>query len=195
MATTLILVRHGETDWNREHRLQGWADPPLNADGREQARALAASIRGEPISSVVTSDLRRATETAAIVAAAIGATVSEDVGLREVDLGSWSGRLWSEIEGTTRPDGESRDAHRARVVAAVDRIAAAHGGRSVLVVSHGGSIGALVAHVTGERSQPLGNCAMVRIEWDDGRMTIADGSVSDPLRDSVADDAEALARG
>src|SRR5262249_12555185 len=151
MATTLVLARHGETDWNREHRLQGWADPPLNELGREQARELAAALDGEQFDAVYSSDLQRAAETARIVARQLGvAEVVEDPSLREVDLGSWSGRLSEEVANLQRPDGESREQHRERVVAGVLRLATAHDGETLLIVSHGGSLRALETFATGD---------------------------------------------
>jgi probable phosphoglycerate mutase len=196
MATTLVLARHGETDWNREHRLQGWADPPLNALGREQARELALALDGERFDAVYSSDLRRAAETARIVASELGlSSVVEDVSLREVDLGSWSGRLWDEVADQQRPDGESREQHRERVVAGVLRLAAAHEGQSVLVVSHGGSLRALEAFATGETPRPLANCETFRMLADGGRLTLLEAQPELPPREPEADDVEALDRG
>src|SRR5438034_11161678 len=100
----LLLARHGETDWNRDRRWQGHADPPLNDSGREQARALARELAADPPSAVYTSDLSRSHETAAIVAAELGLPVTADARLREVDVGEWSGLLWSEI-AERYPDG------------------------------------------------------------------------------------------
>src|SRR5439155_25997006 len=106
VETHLVLARHGETDWNREHRLQGWADPPLNDLGREQSLELAEALRGESFDAVYSSDLRRASETARAVAGRLGLpSVIEDASLREVDLGSWSGKLRDEIDGLEGPDG------------------------------------------------------------------------------------------
>jgi len=196
MATTLVLARHGETDWNREHRLQGWADPPLNALGREQARELALALDGERFDAVYSSDLRRAAETARIVASELGlGSVVEDVSLREVDLGSWSGRLWDEVADQQRPDGESREQHRERVVAGVLRLAAAHEGQRVLVVSHGGSLRALEAFATGETPRPLANCETFRMLADGGRLTLLEAQPELPPREPEADDVEALDRG
>ena len=99
VVTTILLARHGQTDWNRERRWQGLADPPLNEVGREQARALARSLDGVAIDAVYASDLRRATETAEIVAARLELPVQTDPGLREIDVGEWSGLTTAEIEG------------------------------------------------------------------------------------------------
>ena len=148
--TTLILARHGETDWNRDGRFQGHADPPLNDRGREQARALADAVAGERIEAVYASDLRRAHETAQIVAARKGLEVVVDPDLRERDVGEWSGLTYAEIEarwpGAERWQvGETPEAMAERVVAAVRRIAAEHPGGRVLVVSHGGPIRAIRA--------------------------------------------------
>ena len=127
--TTLLLARHGETDWNREGRCQGWADPPLNEAGREQARRLRDQLRETPFDAVYSSDLRRAHETAEIVAAPHDVPVIADPGLREIDVGSWSGLTHAELEqrfpGAERPDGETREQHLARVLATVERIARA----------------------------------------------------------------------
>jgi 2,3-bisphosphoglycerate-dependent phosphoglycerate mutase len=198
MATTLVLARHGETDWNREHRLQGWADPPLNEVGRDQARELAEALGGERFDAVYSSDLRRAAETARIVASRLGlGSVIEDVSLREVDLGSWSGRLRDEIVDGRRAtgDGESREQHRDRVVAGVLRLAAAHEGERLLVVSHGGSLRALEAFATGETPRPLANCESFTMLVDDGRLRLVEAQPVEPPREPEADDADALDRG
>ena len=196
MATTLVLARHGETDWNREHRLQGWADPPLNELGREQALELAAALDGERFDVVYSSDLQRASETARIVASRLGlGPVVEDPSLREVDLGSWSGRLRDEIADRQRPDGETREQHRERVVAGVLRLAAAHPGETLLIVSHGGSLRALETHVTGATPRPLANCEYLRMRVEDGRLTLVRPASTATFGDPEADDAEALQRG
>ena len=96
---TLLLVRHGETDWNIENRFQGHADPPLNETGREQSRELARELAGERLVAVVSSPLRRATlETAETIAAAHDLPLRQEPGLREVDLGSWTGLTRTEVE-------------------------------------------------------------------------------------------------
>jgi broad specificity phosphatase PhoE len=159
---TLLLVRHGETDWNRENRFQGRADPPLNLAGREQAHELAARLEDEPLTAVFTSPLQRAAETAEIVAAPRGLRVVPEPGLLEIDVGSWSGLTRAEIEhrfpdGYRRwlelasgwDDGETYEALGERVVPTLLRIAATHNGEQVLVVTHSGPIRAAVAAADG----------------------------------------------
>jgi broad specificity phosphatase PhoE len=193
-VTTLLLARHGETDWNSERRWQGHADRPLNERGREQARALAAELAGRSIDAIYTSDLVRARETAEIVAAQLGLEVRIDAGLREVDVGTWSGLAHGEIEvndpagfgrwqdgGKGWEGGESYEEMGERVVAAMLGIASRHRGETVLVVSHGGSIRACRAAAAGleyrqSRESGIGstkNCAVVELRVADGALTIA----------------------
>lgn len=161
----LLLVRHGETDWNRLQRWQGQADPPLNERGREQADELARALAGQSIEAIYASDLRRARETADIVAARLGLPVASEPGLREIDVGSWSGLTREEIAGRDW-DGETKDAHRARVLAAVRRIVRDHPGGRVLVVTHGGSVRRIQEAVEGEADGVLPNCGLLRLRYD-----------------------------
>jgi broad specificity phosphatase PhoE len=187
----LVLVRHGETDWNRERRFQGHADPPLNETGRDQARALAEALGREKIDAVYTSDLARARETAEILAAPLGADVVVLRDLREIDVGEWQGLTWAEIEerfpegvrawrerGYGWEQGESYERLGERVVAALRRIAAGHPSQRVLVVGHGGTVRATRAFVAGatvvesrKGSPAIGNCEIFRIHVEDGRWT------------------------
>jgi broad specificity phosphatase PhoE len=173
-VTVLLLARHGETDWNRENRWQGWADPPLNETGRAQARALAEQLRDTPFDAVYSSDLRRAHETAEIVAAPHGVPVMPDPGLREIDVGSWSGLTHAEIEERypdgKRPDGETREQHAERVLEAVERIARANPERRILLVTHGGTMRALHGHVSDEPSHPVANCGVLELRFRDDRL-------------------------
>jgi broad specificity phosphatase PhoE len=175
-VTTILLARHGETDWNREGRWQGWADPPLNDTGRAQARALAAQLRDVPFDAVYASDLRRAFETAEIVAEPHGVPVVADPGLREIDVGSWSGLTRTELEERfpdgDRPDGESRAEHAARVLAAVERIARDHHDDRVLLVTHGGTMRALRMHVSDEPFHPIANCGVLELHFRDDRLAL-----------------------
>lgn len=176
--TTILLARHGETDWNRAGRFQGWADPGLNETGRAQARDLAAQLAVVPFDAVYSSDLRRAHETALLVAEPHGVPVVTDRGLREIDVGSWSGLTRAEIEerfpGMEHHDGESRENHLVRVLEAVERIAQAHPGERVLIVSHGGSLRALRRHAVGEPVHPLPNCSVYELRFRDGAFTTVD---------------------
>ncbi len=153
---TILLARHGETDWNRELRWQGHADRPLTDRGRAQAAALAEQLDAVPLTAVYASDLARARDTAHVVAERRGLAVVVRTDLREVDCGSWSGRRHDEIT----PDeiarwkagergwagGESYEEMGARMVRAVTELATLHAGDHVLVVSHGAAIRAVHAH-------------------------------------------------
>jgi broad specificity phosphatase PhoE len=176
-VTTLILVRHGETDWNRDGRFQGHADPPLNDRGREQARALAELLDPEPLEAIYSSDLRRAHETAQIVAERRGLSVIVDPQLRERDVGPWAGLTLSEIEARfpeqirlwregTISAGESRESLGKRVADAARRIAVAHPNGHVLVVTHGGAA-RMLRHAAGQddhlAATGLANCEVLRI--------------------------------
>jgi len=173
-VTTILLARHGETEWNREGRWQGWADPPLNETGRAQARALAEQLRSTPFDAVYSSDLQRARETAEIVAAPHGVPVVADLGLREIDVGSWSGLTRPEIQerfpGGDRPDGETRAQHSARVLAAVERIARANAGQRILLVTHGGTMRALHEHLSEAPLHPVENCGVLELHFRDERL-------------------------
>ena len=173
--TTILLARHGETDWNVEGRWQGWADAPLNDNGRAQARKLAEQLRSTPFDAVYSSDLSRAHETAEILAAPHGVPVVADPGLREIDVGSWSGLTRAELAERfpdgKRPDGETREQHRDRVHDAVERIARANLGRRILIVTHGGTMRALRDHVIGEPEHPIANCGVLELHFRDDLLT------------------------
>jgi broad specificity phosphatase PhoE len=175
-VTTILLARHGETAWNREGRWQGWADPPLNATGRAQARALARQLRDARFDAVYASDLQRAHETAAIVAEPHGVPVVADSGLREIDVGSWSGLTRAELAARfpcgERPDGETREQHAGRVLGAVERIAREHPGARILLVTHGGTMRALRSHVSDEPFHPIENCGVLELHFRDDRLAL-----------------------
>ena len=189
--TTILLARHGESDWNRSQRWQGFADRPLTDLGRRQAAELAARLEETELDTIYSSDLRRARETAEIVARSKGLEVHATPDLREVDVGSWSGLTRAEAEaqfpegyarwlggGEGWQDGETYEQMSERVVAAVQRIAALHDDRRVLVVAHGGSIRAVHAAALGldvhsyrriQRVEPNATLSAVCVE--DGRFT------------------------
>ena len=186
--TTILLARHGETDWNRDGRFQGHADPALNELGRRQARELGLRLRGEQIDAIWSSDLGRAKQTAFYVASQVSCVVRLSGELREMDVGSWSGCTREEIAarwpeeyerwretGRGWPDGEDFDAMQARVVEAILGVAAAHPDDQVLVVTHGGPMRAVHAHAVGmtlpehrQLREVVGNCEVVRIAVEDG---------------------------
>ena len=151
----LLVVRHGQSTWNAEGRWQGQADPPLSALGWAQARDAARRLAGTAFAAVVSSDLERARTTAEILAAALGLDVHVDHGLREIDVGDWTGLTrdeihagwpgaladWSEGRSESPPGGETRDHLAARARDALVRVAtAAAPGDHVLVVTHGALI-------------------------------------------------------
>ncbi|HVE18298.1 MAG TPA: histidine phosphatase family protein, partial [Ilumatobacteraceae bacterium] len=147
-ATDLLVVRHGQSEWNAIGRWQGHADPALSELGRRQAAVAAASIGA--IDGIISSDLLRAAETAAIIAQQLGVgTVMTDERLRERDVGEWTGltrieinRRWPGwIDDLRRPDGfEDVDSVLLRVVEAFAAIREARPGGSLLVITHGGVI-------------------------------------------------------
>jgi broad specificity phosphatase PhoE len=184
-VTRILLARHGETDWNRIGRWQGHADLPLNDAGRGQAVELAERLAGDGIAAIYTSDLMRASQTARVVADRLGLAVIEDAGLREIDVGSWSGFTRAEVErrfpegyarwldGEIGHDGETREELTERVVGAVERIAAAHPDDTILVVTHGGAIRALRRYADGDPGDPIENCGTSSLELVDGVLTVA----------------------
>jgi broad specificity phosphatase PhoE len=174
-VTTILLVRHGETDWNRDRRIQGHSDTPLNETGRAQARALAEKLAGEPIDAVYSSDLLRAHETARIVADGRNLDVTAIRDLRERHFGTWEGLTDDEIfarfpEAATGPwgDAETRDEMARRVAGALHRIAATHPGQHVLVVSHGGPLRAVLTHCGVDGGGLIENCHVVKVEVGGG---------------------------
>jgi 2,3-bisphosphoglycerate-dependent phosphoglycerate mutase len=194
VAATIVLVRHGETDWNRDNRFQGHADPPLNDTGRAQARALASELRSRRFAAAYTSPLRRAAETAAILADALHFEPRLDASLMEVDVGSWSGLTRTEVEerfplgyarwleyGHGWDDGETYDELGARVVSGLTRIGREHDGGDVLAVTHGGPIRSALAAAErvpfdeARRSiHVIENCAVIRLAVRDGKLERVD---------------------
>ncbi len=188
--TTILLARHGETDWNVEGRFQGWADPPLNATGRAQAVDLSVALMAEELAAVYSSPLSRAYETAEVVAASHGLEPATVEALREVDVGSWSGLTRAEIEqqfpeqyarwldyGQGWEDGEAYERMAERVVAALLELAPTHDGERVLAVTHGGPMRAASAFADrvsyGEarrRSPVVGNAAVLEFAVEAGAL-------------------------
>jgi probable phosphoglycerate mutase len=171
-ATTILLVRHGESAAAQADRpfedVDGQSDPPLHADGRPQADRLADRLERRPIAALYVTTLRRTAETAAPLAARLGLTPIVERDLREVYLGEWEGeryrrhmrersplalQVWAEERWDAIPGAEPDDEFTARVVTGVERIAARHPDQLVAVFTHGGVIGAALAQAA--RSRPF----------------------------------------
>ncbi|HEY8525725.1 MAG TPA: histidine phosphatase family protein [Acidimicrobiales bacterium] len=169
-ACELLLVRHGESAPARDDQpfplVDGHGDPELAPEGRKQAELVAERLAHEPVSAIYVSNLRRTAETAAPLAARLGIEPHVDPDLREVGLGEWEGgsfrrhvaeghpiakRMLEEERWDVIPGAEPADAFAARVRGAVTRIAAAHPDETVVVVSHGGVIGQILAEAAGIR--------------------------------------------
>jgi 2,3-bisphosphoglycerate-dependent phosphoglycerate mutase len=165
----LFLFRHGETDWNREGRLQGHTDTLLNSTGRAQAEALARRLRPHRLDAVLSSDLSRALTTGRIIAGALGVPLASDPGLRETNVGEAEGLIWADAkarfgeelterwyEGDTAfPGGETGLATLTRGLAALRRFAAANPYPRIGVSSHGAMLRQLVRHALPPGSPPV----------------------------------------
>jgi 2,3-bisphosphoglycerate-dependent phosphoglycerate mutase len=163
-STRILLVRHGETDWNAAGRIQGHSDTPLNAAGRLQARRAAQRLARAPIRALYSSDLARAFETATIIGAPLGLTVVASPQLRERRYGEWEGLTAAEIQAHypeqfalwrarstdfVPPQGETRNELLTRALAELQTIARRHVREMVVVVSHGGLCYVLINHILG----------------------------------------------
>ena len=184
-ATRLIAVRHGETAWNVDTRIQGHIDIPLNGTGLWQARQLARALADEPLTHIYTSDLARAHATAQAVADATGAPLTPDARLRERSFGQFQGRTFADVEaelpeqarrwrqrdpGYAPEGGESLIALRERIATATADLAARHPGGLVLLVAHGGVLDTLYRAATRQdiqapRTWQLANAAINRLLW------------------------------
>ncbi len=182
-STRILAIRHGETAWNRETRIQGQLDIGLNERGRAQAQALAEALRGEPIAAIYSSDLLRAQDTARAIAASTGAPMHLDTALRERDFGHFQGLTWDEIATQFPEDsqrwrqrdlafspggGESLPVFYERCLGAVLRIAAQHPGEEIAIVAHGGVLDCLYRAGTRQtlqapRTWQVGNATINRL--------------------------------
>ncbi len=219
-VTRLVAVRHGETVWNAEMRMQGQLDTALSARGRWQAKQVADALSEEGFEVIVSSDLERAFETAMAIGRRAGLGVTTDPELRERSFGIFQGSTYADIDlrwpaeaarwRRHDPDfgpegGETFRAFSARVVAACTRIAASHAGRSIAIVTHGGVLDCLYRAASGNgldaaRSWELGNATVNRllytprgftlVGWNDNRHL--DGDM--PLDDASEGDVRSVAR-
>lgn len=207
-VTRILAVRHGETAWNRDTRIQGHTDIDLNDHGRWQAQRLALALREEPIAAFYASDLTRARETAQAVAQPHGAAVQTHVGLRERCFGRFEGHTWAELEAQhpqeatawrqrvpdfAPPGGESLLQLQARVVAAVNELASRHPGEQVLMVAHGGVLDILYRAATrlelqAPRSWTMTNTAVNRLLWTPEGLSLVGWADTGHLQDGSLDE-------
>jgi probable phosphoglycerate mutase len=209
-ATRIIAIRHGETAWNAESRIQGQRDIGLNDTGRWQARRVGSALAGEEIRAVYSSDLGRAHETAQHIAEVTGIPVVPNEGLRERSFGMFEGKTFDEIHQTWPdhaqswrrriPDwqppegGESLIELRARVRKTMEELAARHPGEQIVIVAHGGVLDTLYRIATGQevnspRTWELPNGAINRLLWTPQGFTLVGWSDTQHLDEGAGDDA------
>jgi probable phosphoglycerate mutase len=182
LMTRLSIVRHGQTDWNLNRRIQGQTDIPLNSTGRAEAAQAGAKLRARRWDAVVASPLLRADETARIIAGELGLPAPQIIPeITERHHGGIEGLTFAERQvkfpdGVAVPGLESRQDVLDRVLPALGQVAAEHEGQSVLVVSHGGVIGTLIRHATGgerpRHDELIANGSVHDFEWRGGRLVL-----------------------
>lgn len=155
----LFLVRHGETDWNRNGQIMGARPIPLNHTGKLQAQRLASMLKGYSISRLHSSPVERARQTAEILASALGLSVTIDPGLREIGMGTWEGLYWHDLADDIArinfylrphearpPQGETFGEVQNRAVETVERLLNETTNETILLVSHADVLRAILAH-------------------------------------------------
>jgi probable phosphoglycerate mutase len=208
-VTRVLAVRHGETAWNVDTRIQGQLDIPLNDTGRWQARRLAAAVAEEGVHAIYSSDLLRAHQTAQAIGTATGLPVHSDVALRERGFGAFEGHTYKEIEARwpeaaqrwrrREPDfrpgehGESLTVFYERCVSVAARLAAAHPGQTIVLVAHGGVMDCLYraasrVDLQAARSWQLGNASINRLLHTPDGFTLVGWSDTSHLDDEALDE-------
>ena len=191
-ATRIIAIRHGETAWNVDTRIQGHLDIPLHDTGLWQARQLARALADEPVAAIYTSDLQRARATAQALADTTGAPLTPEPDLRERSFGRFQGRTFAQIEAELPEDAlrwRKRDPHyapeggeslvtlRERIARTVTALAQQHVGAQVVMVAHGGVLDVLYRLATRQelqapRTWQLANAAINRLLWTPDGLTL-----------------------
>ena len=204
--TRIIAIRHGETAWNVDTRIQGQLDIGLNDTGRWHAQRVALALSGEAIDAIYSSDLFRAWDTANAVSIATGVALQPEPGPRERGFGAFEGKTFSEIEAhwpdqallwrKRQPDfapegGESLLVMRDRIQGVVDRLATQHPGQLIVMVAHGGVMDALYRLATRQdiqapRTWALGNAAINRLLWTPDGLTLVGWADTFHLEDNEA---------
>ncbi|WCM87654.1 histidine phosphatase family protein [Acidovorax sp. NCPPB 3576] len=208
-ATRIIAIRHGETAWNVDTRIQGHLDIPLNHTGLWQARRVGDALATEPVAAIYASDLQRAHATAKAVADATGAPLIAEPGLRERSFGQLQGRTFAEIE-TEMPEearrwrqrdphfvpegGESLIVFRERILGVTHQLAQRHPGELVVLVAHGGVMDVLYRAATGQelqapRTWQLTNAAINRLLWTGDGLTLVGWADTQHLDNATRDEA------
>jgi probable phosphoglycerate mutase len=207
-ATRIIAIRHGETAWNVETRLQGHLDIALNTKGVWQAAQVARALASDPIDAVYSSDLLRAWQTANAIAHATDAPLIANVGLRERGFGTFEGKTYAEIAAQwpdesevwrkrvpdwAPPGGESLLVMRERVASTVRALAAQHMGGQIVLVAHGGVMDILYRLATGQELQAprawhLGNAAINRLLWTPDSLTLVGWADTSHLEEVALDE-------
>lgn len=191
--TTVYMVRHGETDWNRAHRMQGWSDIPLNERGREQAAFAARALASVPLDVIYTSPLKRAEKTAEIIRGERKIPLFAEKGFIEINLGKWDGHtpdemdvlypgqydIWRSTPGDVHIDGGETFAKvQERAWKAFLSMVDKEKGKHILLVSHMGCLSTILFKIAGYPlndlwKHPIGNCALCRVDIEtDGTMHI-----------------------
>lgn len=207
-ATRIIAIRHGETAWNVDSRLQGHLDIPLNDVGLWQARQAALALADEPIDAIYSSDLQRAWVTARAIAETTQAPLTAHQGLRERGFGVLQGHTFEEIEAKDpeqayrwrkrdpafAPEGgESLIALRERITATTYALAAQHVGGQIVLVAHGGVLDVLYRAATrldiqAPRTWQLGNAAINRLLWTSDGLSLVGWADTQHLDNAVRDE-------
>ncbi len=219
-ATRVLALRHGETAWNVQARIQGQLDIPLNDTGQWQAARAAEALAEDGITAIYSSDLARALQTAQALSAATGVRVVTDRGLRERGFGSFEGHSFVDVEARWPEDarrwrqrdpdfqpgghGESLRTFFDRCATTAARLAGLHEGEHIALVAHGGVMDCLYRAACGldlqaSRSWQLGNAAVNRLLYTQGRFTLVGWNDTthlegQPARDELREDAGGAAR-
>ena len=206
-ATRIVAIRHGETAWNVDTRIQGQLDVGLNATGCWQAERVGAALADEPIAAIYTSDLLRAWDTALSISQATSIALQTHEGLRERGFGLFEGKTFGEIalkwpaaavrwqkrDPAYAPEGggESLIDFRTRITSVVDTLAARHAGSQIVLVAHGGVMDILYRAATRQeiqspRTWALGNAAINRLLWTPQGLSLVGWADTQHLEDGVA---------
>lgn len=164
METDIFFIRHGETEWNKKLIYQGQTDIDLNETGYKQARLLSERLTEREIDRFYTSDLKRASNTASIIAEPHNKKLIKEENLREISFGDWEGMNFTEIQekeaekynewrkdpiSVSPPNGENFLDFQKRVISIINKIKDLHTGERIAIVAHGGTIRVYLAHILG----------------------------------------------